>query len=62
VVTSEARDQVAFESFIPSGSEIINTNLATENQTIMDIATNISLDRKELRDERYFGWKNELLP
>lgn len=62
VVTNETRDQVAFESFIPAGSEIINTNLATENQTITDIATNISLDRKELRDERYFAWKNELLP
>ncbi len=62
VVTNEARDQVAFESFIPAGSEIINTNIATENQTINDVATNISLDRKELRDERYFAWKNELLP
>jgi hypothetical protein len=61
-VTNEARDQVAFESFIPAGSEIINTNIATENQTINDVATNISLDRKELRDERYFAWKNELLP
>ncbi len=62
VVTNETRDQVAFESFIPAGSEIVNTNLATETQTVTDIATNFSLDRKEFRDERYFAWKSELQP
>lgn len=56
VVTNEDRDQVALESFIPSGSEIVNTALATENKQVTDVATNILLDRKEFRDNMYFGW------
>lgn len=62
LVVSESRDQVAFESFIPSGSEIVNTNLATEDQTVQDVATDIMLDRKEFRDDRYFAWKESLEP
>lgn len=60
VVTNETRDQVALESYIPAGSEIVNTSLATETKTVTDIATNIYLDRKELRDEMYFAWVREL--
>lgn len=62
LVTSEARDQVAIESYIPSWSEIVNTNLATETKTVTDLATNIYLDRKELRDDMYFAWTRELQP
>ncbi|MBW7954842.1 hypothetical protein H3C61_03440 [Candidatus Gracilibacteria bacterium] len=61
VITNEDRDQVAFESFIPSGSEIVNTNLDTENKEVTDIATNIYLDKKEFRDDMYFAWTKELL-
>lgn len=60
VITSEDRNQVALESFIPSWSEIVNTALATENKQVTDIATNIQLDRKEFRDNMYFGWVRQL--
>lgn len=63
VVTNEARDQVAFESFIPSWTEIVNTSLSTEDKTVdVDIATNVVFDRKELRDDRFFAWKKEIYP
>ncbi len=62
LVTNESRDQVALESFIPAWSEIVNTNLDTENKQVTDVATNIILDRKEFRDDRYFAWKRELEP
>ncbi|MDD5769828.1 MAG: MG2 domain-containing protein [Candidatus Gracilibacteria bacterium] len=60
LITSEDRDQVALESYIPAGSEIVNTNLATEDKTITDVATNIYLDRKEFRDNEYFAWIRQL--
>ena len=62
LVTSETRDQVALESYIPAGSEIVNTALATETKTVTDVATNMYIDRKELRDEMYFGWVRSLEP
>ena len=52
-ITGEPRDKVAFEGFIPSGSELVNTNLSTEDQTIR---TNTIFDREESRDDRYFGY------
>lgn len=60
VVTNETRDQVALESYIPAGAEIVNTALATENKQVTDIATDMPLDRKEFRDDMYFGWVREL--
>lgn len=62
VVTNETRDQVALESYIPSWSEIINTSLATESKQVNDVATNISLDRKEFRDNMYFWFIEKLNP
>ena len=31
MITAETRDQVAFEGFIPSGSELVNPEFKTEN-------------------------------
>jgi hypothetical protein len=56
-ITPEARDKVAFEGFIPSGSELVNLNLATEDQTLR---TNSIFDREEFRDDRYFGYTASL--
>jgi uncharacterized protein YfaS (alpha-2-macroglobulin family) len=60
VITNEDRDQVALESYIPSGSEIVNTTLATENNQVKYITTDANLDRREFRDNMYFGWIREL--
>lgn len=60
VVTNEPRDQVFIESYIPSWSEIVNTNLATESKQVKNIGSNVYLDREELRDDKYFGWTNYL--
>lgn len=57
VITSEARDKVAFEGFIPSGSELVNVNLATEDQSLR---MNSIFDREEFRDDRYFGYTTSL--
>lgn len=57
VVTSEPRDQVAFEWFIPTGSELVNTNLSTENKSLK--FTNF-FDREEFRDDRYFGFTSRM--
>lgn len=52
IITGEARDQVAFEGFIPSGSELVNPELKTENaqnrqETIFQ--------HQEWQNDRYFG-------
>ena len=52
LILAEDRDQVAFESFVPSGSEIVNTNLFTESK---DARKNTFFDHEELLDDRYFG-------
>ncbi|MDD2515797.1 MAG: MG2 domain-containing protein, partial [Candidatus Gracilibacteria bacterium] len=57
IITGEARDQVAFESFIPSGSELVNPNLDTENK---DARFNNLFEREEFRDDRYFGYNSNL--
>jgi uncharacterized protein YfaS (alpha-2-macroglobulin family) len=57
IVTSEPRDQVAFEWFIPAGSELVNTNLSTENKSLK--FTNF-FDREEFRDDRYFGFASSM--
>gem|GEM_PF-873395 len=58
IVTPETRDQVAFESFIPSGSEIINTKLSSETKSVDNIGSNITPNREEMRDDRYFAYFN----
>lgn len=57
IITSEPRDQVAFEWFIPAWSELINTSLSTENQQLK--MTKV-FDREELRDDRFFWYSNRL--
>lgn len=52
IITGEARDQVAFEGFIPSGAELVNPELKTENaqnrqETIFE--------HQEWQNDRYFG-------
>lgn len=52
LITGEARDQVAFEGFIPSGSELVNPELKTEN--IRNKRETI-FEHEEWQDDRYFG-------
>lgn len=57
IVTSEPRDNVAFEWFIPSGSELINTNLSTEDWSIKFQSI---FDKEEFRDDRYFWYSKTM--
>lgn len=57
VITSEARDQVAFEAFIPAGSELVNTRLATETKAV---TSDTFFEREDLMDDRYFAYRQEL--
>lgn len=59
VIVSETRDKVAFESFIPAGSELINTRLATETKSV---TSDTFYDREDLMDDRYFGYSEKLEP
>lgn len=52
IITGEARDQVAFEGFIPSGSELVNPELKTENtQNTQETI----FEHEEWQNDRYFG-------
>ena len=62
IINSESKDQVSFESFIPSWSEIVNTNLSTEDKSVSLLQNNFNFDRTELRDDRYFGFIKTLEP
>ena len=57
VILSETRDKVAFESFIPAGSELINTVLKTETKTVKK---DTFFDREDLMDDRYFAYSTVL--
>lgn len=59
VILSETRDKVAFESFIPSGAELINTRLSTETKRVKK---NTFFDREDLFDDRYFAYAEVLEP
>lgn len=52
IITGEARDQVAFEGFIPSGSELVNPELKTENAQNRQESV---FEHQEWQDDRYFG-------
>lgn len=52
IITGEARDMVAFEGFIPSGSELVNPELKTEN--IQNKQETI-FEHEEYQNNRYFG-------
>ncbi len=58
LVTSEPRRQIAFESIIPSGSELVNTVFATETKGV--VTKESFFDHEEFRDDRYFGTKETL--
>jgi len=57
VIAADARDRVAFESFVPAGAEIVNTRLSTESKTVNE---DTFLDREEFLDDRYFGYSEVL--
>lgn len=59
LILAEHRDKVAFESFIPSGAEPVNTHLATETKTVN---SDTFFDREEFLDDRYFGFAETLSP
>ena len=52
IITGEARDQVAFEGFIPSGSELVNPDIKTEN---VQNKQETIFEHEEFQDDRYFG-------
>lgn len=52
IITGEARDQVAFEGFIPSGSELVDPEIKTEN-TQNKLST--IFEHEEHQNDRYFG-------
>lgn len=57
LVASEARSNVFFEGFLPSGAELVNTNLKTENSTVSRTISEDSkvFNREEFRDDRFFA-------
>lgn len=57
VIAADARDRVAFESFVPAGAEIVNTRLSTESKTVNK---DTFFDREEFLDDRYFGYSEVL--
>jgi hypothetical protein len=61
IVTTETRDNVAFEWFIPSWSELLNPNLDTSSKKEI-LANNLSFDKLEYRTDRIFGYKQIMYP
>ncbi len=61
LITSETRDKVAFESFVPAGSQLINPNLDTSSKAA-NAFTNDIFEKQEYRLDRYFGFTTELQP
>jgi hypothetical protein len=59
VITSEARDKVAFEWFIPAWAELVNPNLATSTKAAFSFWNDI-FERKEYRLDRFFGYTTTL--
>ena len=57
LVLPEARDRVAFETFVPAGAEVVNTRLATESKSVSE---DTFFSREEFLDDRYFGYSESL--
>lgn len=57
LITGETRDQVAFEGFIPSGSELVNPELKTEDQ---QNKLESLFDHQEWQNDRYFATVSSL--
>ncbi|MFA5917809.1 MAG: MG2 domain-containing protein [Candidatus Gracilibacteria bacterium] len=55
LITPETRDKVAFEGFIPAGSELVNPNLATSSKAVFNLGENI-FEKTEYRQDRLFGY------
>ena len=73
IIVPEQRHFVAIEDFLPAGVELINFDLATENQVMVEneqnsesknefSEQNLNPDVKELRDDRLFIFKEYLNP
>lgn len=76
-VTSEPRQQVAIDHYIPAGTELINPNIATEStytnqrqtqsmydepQTPTLAIQTFTCDKEEFRTEKHFCYKEQLNP
>ncbi len=61
IINNETRDEVVFDSFIPSGAQLLNPNLETQKWAYAGFETNL-FDIQEYRSERFFGYKNTLYP
>jgi alpha-2-macroglobulin len=61
VINAETRDKVAFESYIPSGSEIVNPNLDTSSKTAFEFMDS-PFEKTEYRTDRFFWYTQELQP
>lgn len=59
IITPETRDKVAFEWFIPAWAELVNPNLATSSTAAFSFWNDI-FERKEYRQDRFFGYTDKL--
>lgn len=59
IITSETRDKVAFEWFIPAWAELINPNLATSSKAAFGFWNEI-FEKEEYRLDRFFGYTTTL--
>lgn len=64
IINSEKRDWVWFESFIPTWSELVNTNLNTEENVKLSRSSglNFNFDIEEYRNDRFFWYIKSLNP
>lgn len=67
ITVPATRLQVAIEDFIPAGMEIVDTSLATEDQSLKNTKVSIKNsklwpDHKEWRDDRAFLYEEQLSP
>jgi hypothetical protein len=60
IITTETRDKVAFEWYIPSWSELVNPNLDTGTKTVKEVGTNSIFNKVEYRLDRYFGYADTI--
>lgn len=60
ISTWEPRDKVSFEWFIPAWSELVNTNLATEEWNKIKDEYQWLFSIKEFRDDRFYGYIDTL--
>lgn len=60
MILAEPRDQVAFEGFVPAGSELVNPNLKTESQDVGWKSSNTLFEHEEWQDDRYFATVSSL--